>query len=112
MSEQVVSLVLAVQERLLVPLLPHPAEAGHARHAPQGAGLDVPSQPDDIQHNEQGDSQQAQPDNVVRVEVPGGHSVAVVHPMVDVLLLSIPSHGPGNYNPTIVSNKTLTNRRT
>ena len=49
-SEQVVSLVLPLQEVLLVPLLPDPAQTGHA---PEGAGLDIPSESDDIQHYEQ-----------------------------------------------------------
>merc|ERR1719282_1038733 len=86
-GKQVVRLVLVVQQRLLVTRRPHPAQAGDV---PQSAGLDIPSESDDIQDNEQGDSKQAEPDNVVRVEVPGGHGVAVVHPVVDVLLLTVP----------------------
>ena len=96
-SKQVIRLILPVKERLLILLGEDPADAWDV---PQGARLDVSSEPDDIQDYKQGDSQQAGPDNVVRVEVSCGQvlvGVAVVHPVVDVLLLAVSRHQPDNY---------------
>ena len=106
MSEQIIRLVLPVQQRVLLVLLGEdPADTWHVS---QGTRLDVSSEPDDIQDNKERDSQQAGPDNVVRVEVSCGQvlvGVAVVHPVVDVLLLPVSSHQPDN-QPVITLHQT------
>ena len=78
-------------QRLLV--LRRSPEFTEAGHTSEGAGLDVSSESDDIQHNREGDCSQAQPDNVVRVEVAGGQLLVVVDAVVDVLVLAIALHG-------------------
>lgn len=93
MSIQIIRLFFPSYQRFFVVIrVPYLTQTWHA---PQGAGLDVSSEPDDIHHNREGDSQEAEPDNVVRVEVAGGQLlVAVVHPVVDVLVLPVALHRP------------------
>ena len=68
-------------------------ELAETWNIPERAWLDVSSEPDDIQDNREGDSSQAEPDNVVRVEVAGGQLLVVVDAVVDVLILTIALHG-------------------
>ena len=87
MSIEIVCLLLGEQVLLLIGW--HPvAEAGHL---PECAWLDVAPEPDHIQHNTERDSQQAEPDNVVRVEVATGQ-VAVVSTVVHTPIFR---YGPG-----------------
>ena len=81
MSIEIVCLLLGEQVLLLIRW--HPvAEAGHL---PEGAGLDVAPEPGNIQDNTERHSKQAEPDNVVRVEVATGQ-VAVISTMVNTAI--------------------------
>ena len=95
---EVISLVLPLSDqRLLVLPRPRAPDLTQTWHASQRAGPHVASESDDIHNYRQGDSQQAQPDNVVRVEVAGGQLlVGVVHPVVDVLVLPVALQRPGS----------------
>ena len=75
--------LLLLEQLLLLVIRRHPV--AEARHLPEGAGLDVAPEPGNIQDNTERHSKQAEPDNVVRVEVATGQ-VAVISTMVNTAI--------------------------
>lgn len=90
-------LPLSAYQRLLI-FTPRAPDFTQTWHGPQGAWPHVSPESDDVHNNREGDSTEARPDNVVRVEVPGARQllVPVIHAVVDVLVLPVALQGPEN----------------